>query len=265
MQETPASDGGAHERVRFVMETPELYGSDEVQAYVQREIERPSKAWVREVVESTRETEFVKLRTAEFVLLPDLNGHRRPPPRHPHPWPRPRLEERPLSAPAARRAFHRPPAPAPAPAPPPAPSHHAARRFNWLAIVADPGLRSVRDLRGEHLPMLERLYRQCVQAIQREYRVGSGDVMVFANYPPSVYKLHFHFCAPFFQPTAYDAFRMHSLSSIISNLQVHPDYYMLSTFQVPVHSNSDLYRAVVAGGGRAADSSGSSSSPSEGE
>jgi m7GpppX diphosphatase len=134
-----------------------------------------------------------------------------------------------------------------------------ARRFNWLAIVADPEVRSIRDLRGAHLPMLERMYRQCVQAIQREYRVGWEDVMVFANYPPSVYKLHFHFCAPFFQPTAYDAFRMHSLSAIINNLQVNPEYYALSTFQIPVHTNSDLYRAVVAARGECGGVSPSSS------
>ena len=118
-------------------------------------------------------------------------------------------------------------------------------RFNWLAIVADPSLRSVRDLRGEHVGMLERLYEQCVSAIQKEYKgVGEDDIMVFANYPPSVYKLHFHFCAPFFQPTAYDAFRMHSLRGIINNLRIQPLYYQVSTLQIPVHSGSELYRAM---------------------
>jgi hypothetical protein len=93
--------------------------------------------------------------------------------------------------------------------------------------------------------MLERLHRQCVGAIQGEHKVGEEDIMVFANYPPSVYRLHFHFCAPFFQPSAFDAFRMHPLSAIINNLRLQSGYYALSTFQIPVHSSSDLYRALA--------------------
>ena len=218
------------ERVRFALESPEMHASDPVQQYVQQEVDRPTKAWAQEVINNTRESEFVKLRTPDFVLLPDQNNSRRnsaprhrcchdalPPPRYPS------------------RAIHRPLTP-----------HHAARRFNWLSIVTDPAIRSIRDLRAEHLPMLEGMYTQCVQAIQAEYRVGIEDIMVFANYPPSVYKLHFHFCAPFFQPAAYDAFRMHSLSSIINNLRLRGGYYAESTFQIPVHSNSELYRAIAA-------------------
>ena len=63
--------------MRFLLETPEAHASRESQAFIHREIERPSKVWVQEVVESDRESEFVKLRTADFVLLPDLNGNRR--------------------------------------------------------------------------------------------------------------------------------------------------------------------------------------------
>lgn len=189
------------ERVRFLTETGEMHLSPETRAFIEQEVARPSKQWVEEVVHSSRESEFVKLRTEEFVLLPDINCN--------------------------RRVCKQPP---------------QQRRFNWLAIVTDRSIRSIRDLRGEHVPMLERLQELCVAAIQREYRVDTGDVMVFANYPPSVYRLHFHLCAPFFKPSAYDAFRIHPLSAIINNLKIHPDYYRLSSFQIPVHRNSELYR-----------------------
>jgi len=228
MQEAYAS-APPRERVRFVMESPEMHASDPVQQYVQQEVDRPTKAWAQEVINNTRESEFVKLRTPEFVLLPDQNNSRRTSAlRH-------RAHDAPPAPRYARAMQHRAPHP-----------HHAARRFNWLSIVTDPGIRSIRDLRAEHLPILEGMYTQCVRAIQAEYRVGIEDIMVFANYPPSVYKLHFHFCAPFFQPAAYDAFRMHSLSSIINNLRLHSGYYAESTFQIPVHSNSELYRAISA-------------------
>jgi hypothetical protein len=278
------------EGMRFVVETPTSHHSRESQAFIQQEIDRPSKVWVQEVVQSDRESEFVKLRTEEFVLLPDQNCNRRQArpfrarPQHPvswkmsgpcqFSWRTPTKHEdseggwresvewgrwgggaephhnRARSWPAeegvalkssvltARADSDRSEVLAAA-------SARYRQRFNWLAIVADPSLRSVRDLRGEHIGMLERLYEQCVDAIRMEYTgVAAADIMVFANYPPSVYKLHFHFCAPFFQPTAYDAFRVHSLSGIINNLKIHPLYYKISSFQIPVHSGSDLYRVV---------------------
>jgi hypothetical protein len=208
----------AQDRVRFLVETGEMHGSAETRAFIEQEVERPSKQWVGEVVQSSRESEFVKLRTEDFVLLPDINCNRR------------------VCKPAARPGRGRVGAEPPPP-----------RRFNWLAIVTDPSIRCIRDLRGEHVQMLERLQGQCVRAIQREYDVSEGDIMVFANYPPSVYRLHFHLCAPFFKPSAYDAFRMHPLSAIINNLRINGDYYALSSIQIPVHRNSELYRSVETG------------------
>jgi hypothetical protein len=271
--------------MRFVTETPELHASEAAQAFIRQEIDRPSKVWVQEVVKSDRESEFVKLRTGDFVLLPDLNGHRRQvrayrarvqlPPPHQHQnahhysshwrvydnnpgpatawrsemgWRQPERQAgvwSPVYGSAKHTRAHSWPQEA-SPDDKKVVRSGGLRRFNWLAIVADPSLRSIRDLRGEHVEMLERLYAECVSAIQKEYKsVAAEDVMVFANYPPSVYKLHFHFCAPFFQPTAYDAFRMHSLKAIVNNLRIHPDYYKISTFQIAVHSGSDLYRAIA--------------------
>lgn len=198
----------ARERVRFVMETPEVYASEETQCFIRGELARANKQWVREVVDGTREGESVRLRTDDYVLLPDIHCHRR-------------------QSRGTRGGSPRLP------------------RFNWLAIMADPGLRSVRDLRAHHVPMLERMHRECLDAIQREHpEVDEADVMVFANYPPSVYKLHFHFCAPFFRPMAFDAFRMHTLSSILNSLRLHPDHFVLASLRIPVTRGSELERAL---------------------
>lgn len=217
-------------RVKFLTETPELHSSEEAQEFIRQEVGRPSKVWAHEVVACARETEFVKLRTPDFVLLPDINCHRR--------------QGRPYRTRLALRQETEAP--------------RAPRRFNWLVIMTSPALRSIRDLRGAHIPLLERMQATCVAAIQQEYQVAAEDIMVFANYPPSVYRLHFHFCVPFFKPTAFDAFRMHTLSAIINNLRIHPDYYGLSTFQIPVHSNSDLYRVFDAQDAGARDGGGCS-------
>jgi m7GpppX diphosphatase len=210
---------GTQDRVRFLVETGEMHASAETRAFIEQEVERPSKQWVGEVVQSSRESESVRLRTEDFVLLPDINCNRRVC----------------KQAPRAGRARM-------------LEDGGQVKRFNWLAIVTDPSIRSIRDLRGEHLGMLEELQRQCIAAIQREYEVEAEDVMVFANYPPSVYRLHFHLCAPFFKPSAYDAFRMHPLSAIINNLRIHPEYYKVSAIQIPVHRNSELYTKEIKSG-----------------
>ena len=44
-----------------------------MQAYITREVNRPCKQWIHDVLLCRRETERVKLRTLDFVLLPDID------------------------------------------------------------------------------------------------------------------------------------------------------------------------------------------------
>ena len=114
--------------------------------------------------------------------------------------------------------------------------------FNWLAIIKDTSLRNIRDLTSDHIPLLQNLKKSCIERISKEYpHVKENDIMIFANYPPSVHVLHFHFCFPFLFPSAYDAFRIHSMDTIINNLQIHPNYYTLSTLLLPLHESSPWF------------------------
>ena len=252
-------------RSRFFTETPIFYQSYEVQSFIEQEVKKPSKMWAHEVVEGKRENDSVRLRTPDFVLLPDLTPARRQ--HRPfardvwnvrcgQPVPRPQRYPKTVNAawasqkyvltnaaePDAWAATQTKDAWAATQIKDNSALDYHSRSLNWLVIVTDPLLRSIRDLRGEHVKMLEEMYEQCVSAIQREYKIGRSDIMVFANYPPSVYRLHFHFCAPFFTSSPYDAFRMHPFSTVVNNLRVCPDYYKLSVFQVPLHVGSELFR-----------------------
>lgn len=228
--------------VRFVQETADKHASSRVQSFIDSELFKPSKAWVYDVMESKRECESVRLRTSDFVLLPDINANRRQFRQHWRLTPKkteddeePSEEVTGLPRWAVTNTVGRKPFQF---------SHHH-RTFNWLSIVLDPSLRTIRDLRGEHLPMLEQMYEQCLDAIEAEFGLKQHDVMVFANYPPSVYRLHFHFCAPFHCVGAFDAFRMHSFHAITNNLRLCPNYYADSTMCVPVHCNSELHKALT--------------------
>lgn len=227
---------GEH-KMTFICETPELHASPSVQFFIEHEISRPSKHWVQDVLLSKRECENVKLRTDEFVLLPDTNAGKRHV-KHssrvgsPGFWgggnlPRWASTRAPFNVNAQELSCHQ----------------ACSKVFNWLAIMTDPSMRSIRDLRAHHVPQLEEMQELCLCAIEREMGVDRSEVMVYANYPPSIYRLHFHFCAPFASSSAFDAFRMHPLSTIINNLKMNGDYFTRSNLRVPVHANSDLHRA----------------------
>lgn len=232
--------------IRFVSETPEMHLSAPVQDFIRQEMGRPSKNWVQDVILNRRESDSVKLRRETFVLLPDINANRRQMRgafklQHAAGWHRVGLPRwagcgesqhcfRELICSDKLLRSNEPPP--------------GTRGFNWLALLTDSSIRSIRDLRGEHVGMLEDLYKQCTNVIKQETGAQDHDIMAYVNYPPSVYRLHVHFGAPFVVSSAFDAFRMHSLSSIINNLKLNPEYYAKSTFRVPVHATSELYRAL---------------------
>lgn len=59
---------------RLITETSEMHRSAPVQAYISKEVSRPCKQWIHEVLACKREAERVKLRTLDFVLLPDVES-----------------------------------------------------------------------------------------------------------------------------------------------------------------------------------------------
>jgi Scavenger mRNA decapping enzyme C-term binding len=266
---------------KLLVETPAVYASPDMQAYIQQELNRPCKRWVVEVLNGSREAEAVRLRTKEFVLLPDTERANRYARTPPDPPPAPPLRARPGSAPAqdqttAARARllwgGRASVPAvarpvrywstvrhrqlrwmpgwPSQRPPPEPARAWAEpvagapadQVNWLAIATEPGLQSLRDLRGRHLPMLRRMLRKCRKRIREETGVSEEEIMAYVHYPPSVYQLHVHFAYPYAQYNHRDVFRIHSLATVINNLEIDPDYYAKASLQVSLGRNSALHQ-----------------------
>ena len=119
-----------------------------------------------------------------------------------------------------------------------------AQCFHWLAVATDTNLRTMRDLRGCHLPMLQSLYSLTCQRIQEETGVDSGQIMAYVHYPPSVYQLHVHFKHLAGPGVFHDTLRVHSLPTIINNLKIDSEYYAKSSLQLPVYVHTDLYMAL---------------------
>lgn len=62
-----------------------------------------------------------------------------------------------------------------------------------LAIVHARNVRSLRDLRAEHLPLLRNILAKGSKAIQDEYGVPPAHLRAFVHYLPSYFHLHVHF------------------------------------------------------------------------
>ncbi len=198
----------------LLAETPELYGREAVEQYILHEIKRPSKQWITSIINGSQEQDEVILRTDDYVLLPDTERVNRY-------W---RIS-------AADPKSRQPPA--------------FRRTLNWLSIVHDPRIRTLRDLRGEHLPMLRRMNEECLSAIEGHTGIPREQVMAYVHYPPSVYQLHVHFSHPYAQYCHKDSYRIHSLVTIINNLEVDPEYYRKSTIQLALCRMSPYYQALT--------------------
>lgn len=212
-------------------ETPGMYLKESVARFIQQEVARPSKQWIAHIIEGNQEKDEVILRTDKFVLLPDTERANRYYRAH-------NTAPSPSNAMTANsRAYmlhvgyhHRDP---------------QKRVLNWLSIVHDRGLRTLRDLRGHHVPMLKRMLKACMNAIERHTGIPRDQVMAYVHYPPSVYQLHVHFSFPYGQYCHRDTYRVHSLSSVINNLEMDPDYYAKATLHLALYKQSLHYAALT--------------------
>lgn len=211
-------------------ETPGMHRKPSVVKFIKQEIVRPSKQWICNIIDGNQEREEVIMRTEEFVLLPDTERVNRY-------W---RIQSHVSSPPlvtsmlvANQGNSRKQPA-------------HTRRMLNWLSIVHDRTLRTMRDLRGEHVPMLKRMLKQCMQTIESTTGIPQDQVMAYVHYPPSVYQLHVHFSFPYGQHCHRDTYRVHSLPAIINNLEIDPDYYAKATLQLALYRQSLHYAALTA-------------------
>ena len=185
----------------LLTESPEAYASDAVQRYVAEEVERPSKQWIHKVLRGQQESEEVRRSDRDFLLLPDTHRTNR----------KGGVDQ-----------------------------SWVKTTLNWLCIPRDCSLRSLRDLRGEHVGLLEKMLRESLECIEAETGIPADEVMAYVHYPPSVYHLHVHFAYPYGQQMHRDPFRVHGLVSVIENLKLDGAYYEKVSLHVPVPTDSCL-------------------------
>ncbi|XP_043435723.1 m7GpppX diphosphatase isoform X2 [Prionailurus bengalensis] len=109
-----------------------------------------------------------------------------------------------------------------------------------IAICHRRGIRSLRDLTPEHLPLLRNILREGQEAILQRYGVKGDRLRVSLHYLPSYYHLHVHFTALGFEAPGSAVERAHLLAEVIENLECDPEHYQRRTLTFALRADDPL-------------------------
>lgn len=109
-----------------------------------------------------------------------------------------------------------------------------------IAICHRRGIRSLRDLTVEHLPLLRNILREGQEAILQRYQVPADRLRVYLHYLPSYYHLHVHFTALGFEAPGSAVERAHLLAEVIENLEHDPQHYQQRTLTFALRADDPL-------------------------
>ncbi|KAG9064165.1 hypothetical protein KI688_003353 [Linnemannia hyalina] len=115
-----------------------------------------------------------------------------------------------------------------------------------LAISMRSDVRSLRDLKPEHLPMLKNLRDKIMALIPVRFPgVASDEVRMFVHYHPSYYHFHVHVTHVSAQVPGSTVGQSHLLDTIIDNIEnIDPDYYRKASIRFALGVNHPVYTLI---------------------
>ncbi|XP_045781240.1 m7GpppX diphosphatase [Maniola jurtina] len=117
-----------------------------------------------------------------------------------------------------------------------------------LAIVRQRGLKSLRDLREAHLPLLKRVRDEGKKAILDKYKVLGSQLRVYLHYRPSFYHLHVHFTYLKHEAPGIHAEKSHLLDTVIDNIEMMSSYYQQATLPFTIREMDTLFNVYETNG-----------------
>jgi m7GpppX diphosphatase len=196
----------------MIDETPELY-EKVTKPYIQSIVESGSLSWIENVVTGKKERERLLLDKDDYVLNVDTKWRS-----HPDANTVPRSEWY---------------------------DHESVNDLYCLAIVKDGSIASLRDLRAQHLPMLQSILNEGPAAIEKVYGVKRNQLRVFVHYQPQFYHFHVHFTR-LENDIGCQVERGHLLSDIIQNLEINRGFYLKRRITFKLPTNDQLYLKIKA-------------------
>lgn len=114
------------------------------------------------------------------------------------------------------------------------------------AIIMNRDIKSIRDLRKKHLPLLENIRSKCYEAIKEKYNINADQIRAYFHYQPSYYHLHVHFNYLKYDAPGIFCDKAHLLDTVIDNIKMMPNYYEKATLKFVVRKSDKLYEAFEA-------------------
>lgn len=96
--------------------------------------------------------------------------------------------------------------------------------FHLLALPKDKTIRGMRDLKSEHIPLLQKMVIMSKNYITSNYAINENEIEAHFHYPPGVLLLHIHFELTN-NTKIRRPLREHSVNEVIENLKIDANYY----------------------------------------
>ncbi|GMR59444.1 hypothetical protein PMAYCL1PPCAC_29639 [Pristionchus mayeri] len=109
-----------------------------------------------------------------------------------------------------------------------------------LAVVNRRGIKSVRDLTANDIPLLENVRDKGLAAIREKYNVRPDQMRVYFHYQPSFFHLHMHFVILSYDAPASSVYQAILLDDVINNIQMDSLYYKKATLSFLRKKNDRL-------------------------
>jgi m7GpppX diphosphatase len=161
------------------------------------------RTWIQNIVDGTTEKERLLLDKDDYILNIDTKWKS-----HPDPHPVPRQE------------WH---------------GHKAVSGLYCLAIYKANDVVTLRDLKGEHLPIQRSMVSECPAVIHEIYGVPMDQLHIFCHNQPQFNHVHAHFTR-LYNEIGCQVERGYLLTNIIRNLEMDSNYYYKRTisYKLPV-------------------------------
>jgi m7GpppX diphosphatase len=122
-----------------------------------------------------------------------------------------------------------------------------------LAMPMQRGVRSLRDITAEHLPMLRALRSRVTAALSDGSAAFEGvlphHVQCYFHYPPSYYHLHVH-CVhlkrTYSGAMSNQIGHAHLLDDVIANVEAQSDFYQRATLSLAIKETHPYAKAILA-------------------
>ncbi|SPR01086.1 Scavenger mRNA-decapping enzyme DcpS [Plasmodiophora brassicae] len=115
------------------------------------------------------------------------------------------------------------------------------------AIARDASIRSLRDLSGKHLSLLENIRDKTYAIIEERYGVDRRLMRSFIHYHPSYYHFHVHFVHSDLVTANCSVGKAHLLEDVIENIRHRDTYYQERTIVHYLPQSHDLVALLIPG------------------